>query len=667
MNTKINLGVQCYPGNNKNKMKLLLASLLIKYNYHIFDQAVKDYNTIYLSKLLKMVNENKIQLKMTELVGLRYLYNKVIYFPDIELTSPFEGYIAKRTNNEIEFRIGNKNLIIEVDELKPGLLKEFIEIQILAYHNFYEMRVDEDKHLANYVYQIVAVKTMYFILEIKNREFNSIEEIIDLACKDYNFIKINTNNIKVSIIVDNISGQKYESFTDFYNRLEQKDLEQIDSCMNYKYFMYKKGDVKSIGKTKFIDYTKEKIRLLTDDIATKAIETLKKNNPNIVFPDLDKYELLMRYNIIFSKELKQAHDLIQESPFKALNILFMIRKLDYRDFIQDYDELPDLKSLANEYFNNKFVNFDSGINELNNIYEEFHVLYPNSDIMGTKYHTNAMISRNIFLSKNFRDYNFIIDDDDFSSSLDDRNDFIQYYKQMTNDIFNKGLNMKLKQMIRKVDHAHKCLNITDLEEFRKSIFTFFKQPMTQTKTEIYKTYMKLCVYRFRGIIKTTRNNEIEQKSVHCSGVWSAVFPPYCPNCYMNVQEMASDDVGFMEAHEALHNHAIDTFIPIYYYIDSGYTGYDKIDFMDPEFKNRIHVLRAITINEKNNREPYVNNMINFGKYYYKYDSIVPYINNDKTESLEFVSNHLRRNKNPTKDYNTWNSSLNKEPVLTLHY
>ena len=60
-------------------------------------------------------------------------------------------------------------------------------------------------------------------------------------------------------------------------------------------------------------------------------------------------------------------------------------------------------------------------------------------------------------------------------------------------------------------------------------------------------------------------------------------------------------------------------------------------------------------------------MINFGKYYYKYDSIVPYINSDKTESLEFVSNHLRRNKNPTKDYNTWNSSLNKEPVLTLHY
>ena len=45
-----------------------------------------------------------------------------------------------------------------------------------------------------------------------------------------------------------------------------------------------------------------------------------------------------------------------------------------------------------------------------------------------------MISRNVFLGKHYKDYNFIIDDDDFSSSLDDRNDFINYYKNLTENI-----------------------------------------------------------------------------------------------------------------------------------------------------------------------------------------------------------------------------------------
>lgn len=728
--SNINLGVQCYPGNNKSKLRLLLASLLIKYDYTIYSKAFEDYNKNYFSKLLAVINKLKLKITNNFLNELKYVFNKCIYKPDVLIGTSFGNYEGQRKGLTIHFKQirkendkptdlnekgerdpakpedtnkANKQLVpleqvefdVTLDKLPEGLTEDFVEAQIIAYLHFYENRVDDDKHLPNYNYLITSIKTMYFLMEIKDKQFNSIQEVIDIS-KNYGFKPIKSNNIKVNILVDSITGQKYEDFEDFWNRLEENDLEKIDPAIEYIDFISNRGNLKALFQTKYINDIRQGINKKLEDIVnelfTKLEELARKQNKNIDFSKLNKYDFIAKCQVKNGDKIKQCHEFLTGSDanvFKAVKIMRSFLQIDIREYIKDYDELPDLKSVAKEYFEKIYQNINqSGIDELKSIYTEFNKLYPNSCLSGTKYHTNAMISRNVFLGKHYKDYNFIIDDDDFSSSLDDRNDFINYYKNLTENIYQNS-KVSLRNKIRAIDHSAKCLNAETVEDFRRLIYTWFKYPLSARKLSVYKDVNKIGVIRFRGIIKTNRIikgvTQIEQKSVHCCGVWSTVFPPYTLNNYMNVQEMMSDDVGYMEAHAALHNHALDTAVPIYYYIDSGYAGYGRIEDANPEFVKRIHALKTIQMpgieyyaetskqikkldKPFDNRLAYQKNYNNFGKYYYKYDSIVPYIDNTG-EHLVYVSEHLRQNRNIKQnfDYKSWNEKLSKEELLQLHY
>ena len=520
---------------------------------------------------------------------------------------------------------------------KPTLPVELIKQQLISYQRHPSTVKQLQALLSINVDNAEQIKQEFksYIDSLTWHDLSSCLKIID----NYNFIPIESKNINVEFYCDGISGYKFKDFDDFYRRLEPKQFNEIVETnklnvddSNYEIF--------NPGNTIDFETFKQNIKLFQPILTQLKIRQIDENKFN---------------------EIKSKFD-----P-KIIKSLYINKPISYEQFMKIRGEYEPLKQAAKEYFETKFKNdYSNEFKQLKQIYNEFHELYPNSSFHGTKYHTNAMINRNIFLNNHISEFKFIIDDDDFSCSLDNRNDMLRLYKGYTERIYHQlGYERLIKSLLAKLDPHHKALRTNSLEEFRRAIFTFFKT-ITPNKLQLFKEYMKVSVFRFRGIIKTEREiglkkeKKEEQKSVHCSGIWSAVFPPFLINNYMNVQEMASDDVGFMDAHESLHNHLPLSLFPSYYYISTSYSGYGKLENESIEVKKRIYALGAVQTGK--NRDAYKSCFLNFGKYYYKYDSVVEF-----DDHIAFVCCRVRNTQlNQIHDIDKYNEMLSKEELLKLH-
>jgi hypothetical protein len=234
-----------------------------------------------------------------------------------------------------------------------------------------------------------------------------------------------------------------------------------------------------------------------------------------------------------------------------------------------------------------------------------------------------MINRNIFLKKNYDKYMTFLDDDDFSNSIDDRVKSFDYYRSFIETRFQQNKNEAFK-FLKLINKNHKALHAKSLEEFRKDVYPLFKQQVKGYRLKLMEEVFKYGIYKQRSIVKTEETSfghstVSYQKSVHCCGLWSAIIPPYLPKNFMNVQEMSSDDVGYMRAHDAFNHNLPRTISAVYYYISSGHQGYGYInEDARSEWKTiqreRIHAL------EKYIKEGKVLDNLNYGRYWFRYDS-----------------------------------------------
>ena len=100
--------------------------------------------------------------------------------------------------------------------------------------------------------------------------------------------------------------------------------------------------------------------------------------------------------------------------------------------------------------------------------------------------------------------------------------------------------------------------------------------------------------------------------------------------------------------------------PSYYYISTSYSGYGKLEEESVEVKKRIYALGAIQTGK--NRDAYKSNFINYGKYYYKYDSVVEF-----DDGLNFVCCRVRNIQlNQIHDIDEYNERISREELLKLH-
>ena len=619
--------------NEKIHDELIKLMALIKVpNNDEFIKIKTEYST--KSEELKQV-EQQLTTAKTEL-------NELIKTEHYELVSQIAADVDNYKNKFETLKSDCETLNTKLTELEKTLNKieipvNVIKIQIKRFANFPKvvellnelLTIDlENQHE-------IMTKINNFIESLTWTDIPSCLKIIDR----FNFIPIESNNINVEFYCDGISGYKYKDFNDFYKRMEPKQFNEI---VNESKFNVDESNYDVFNPKNELDFEtfKQNIKLFQPTLTQLRITQIDENKFNEVRHKFDG---------------------------KIIKSLYINKPITYEQFMKIRGEYEPLKQAAKTYFETKFKNdYTAELQQIKTMFNEFHAIYPNSSFHGTKYHTNAMINRNIFLNNHISEYKFIIDDDDFSCSLDNRNDMLRLYKGYTERIFYKmGYGQLMKTMLAKIDPHHKALRTNNLEDFRRAIFTFFKI-ITPNKLQFFKEYMKVSVFRFRGIIKTEREiglkkeKKEEQKSVHCSGIWSAVFPPFLINNYMNVQEMASDDVGFMDAHESLHNHLPLSLFPSYYYISTSYSGYGKLEEESVEVKKRIYALGAIQTGK--NRDAYKSNFINYGKYYYKYDSVVEF-----DDGLNFVCCRVRNIQlNQIHDIDEYNERISREELLKLH-
>ena len=608
MNNNIAICVNCYHNSDISKLILQLSTLLLK-SKNIEDMInISNLKFNSLSESINYLLNHNFELHKTNNIHIAFYCDSMsgYQYSDLE-----------------DFK--NRFDVSHFNELFKDRIIKFNELNRL-YYFIYSKSPETFSEITNFeLPDLLKIKSINYELYTKNEILrNKFNEKVKLLNNKYNL------NITIK---------------DKYTVLE---FEKFNYIINFKI------KINNINRHSF-KYISDKLNINDKNINKSIGATSTKNNKNEYISDkLDdknEYEFKNKSKEIFEKYFPNGF------------------KMTYEDFLEIYTYQPELfnEDIEN-YFKSKFVNYNSNIVKVKNIYNEFHKIYNNSSFQGTKYHTNLMINRNQFL-KDFDNYiKFFIDDDDLNCNIDNYNILVKLYNLKIYEIFNKSYEInKIKELIKDVSN----LNIL---EFRKYFQNYFNQS-NQFKRLIYVYYMKLCIYNVQAVIKNDENDKINKnKNINelnekinknyelrdnIISMWNKIIPEYLPFNYLNVQETYNEDSGFNYSHMTQFNVLFSKF-PIYYYLSKSYNNY-KINknISNSELFNRIN---SININIDNSYQLYYN----IGRYYYKYNSIIEFIKNSKSE-LRFVSNisNLDITKFNSSNFKEWNKKISILPLNVI--
>ena len=408
-------------------------------------------------------------------------------------------------------------------------------------------------------------------------------------------------------------------------------------------------------------------------------------------------------------------------------------KLTYDTFLELYQLQPELFNYELEkYFNNDFKNYDDNILKVKEVYNEFHNLYPNSSFQGTKYHTNVMICRNQFLKDYNEFYKFFSDDDDFTCGLDNYVKIYDTYKQHINEYFKidipiykdiidkiqkSGIKIDVEKDVEKDETTNETLKNIERDETLKNIETTNetdlktdlktnlktnetnKNNYTQINTQnyilnlndinkfrkflqniliytnIYNIYIKylymlsMKIYMFESFFVSTDKHNLYKIHKKSFSMCNKIIPPYLPFNFTSIQESASEDCIFIILHYSniLMSNVFNFDFNTYYYFDSTASNYLKLSKASNFVINRVYSINLMIGNIQNKYT-----LINCGRYYFKFDSIVEFVNNKNKEELRFVCDRKERKIKINdvlkvfKDYNDWNNKISNECLGVLY-
>ena len=330
-------------------------------------------------------------------------------------------------------------------------------------------------------------------------------------------------------------------------------------------------------------------------------------------------------------------------------------KLDYSIFVELYELQPEL--FVDKINFDNFKNYNENINEVKRIYQEFHEIYSNSSFQGTKYHTNVMINRNQFLYDYDSKYKFFTDDDDFTCGLENYYRIYQEYENIINEFYK--VDIPTYKLLFKILNLN--INVPNIinNEFRKNIREIFTiQNMAENiyVRYLYVIYTKCCIFETRFMYKRDNKYTLRIKSFsECN----KIIPPYLPFNFTMIQESASEDCAFTYIHYSniSLNNVLNYNFNTYYYFNAACNNYVLLDKKSSFTINRYNTYKMII---GSNIERYT--PLNIGRYYYKFDSIVEFINCNNIEELRFVCDKQDRKikSGDIKDINDWNDKLSRE-------
>jgi len=467
------------------------------------------------------------------------------------------------------------------------------------------------------------------------KNFKNIDECIKYL-KNNGFVETKNKNIHIALYCDGLSGQVYKDINDFKNRIDEKEFNEIfgGKIFNKKlkslpYFIYildmnkfpeinEKIDefIKEVNVNNNVNNINSNINNNINNINSNNINTNNNNinnsninnsninntNNNIIYDNINfKGPNMITFQYVYKRYFK---DYDYSEKIHELLLLHYPKgfKLTYPVFIELYQLQPELFNDEIEKYFKNFQNYYS--HEIKNIFDEFHMKYPNSSLQGTKYHTNVMINRTRFLNDFDEYYKFFIDDDDFTGGLDNYYSIYKWYI--------KNIDI-LKSDICKYYKINSRKNIRELIE--NNINKTFGR-------ELYLNFMKYCIYKF-----TVYSNEKITSNV--SGIWNDIIPPYLPLNFFNVQEMCCDDSSFNALHFT--SNFMNTNIT-YYYDFPSLSDYNRNKSLITEMK-----IKSIYNYLHKNNLSYLG--LNHGRWFYKLNNEIEFIDSKGDEKIIKICNY----------------------------
>ena len=512
------------------------------------------------------------------------------------------------------------------------------------------------------------------------------------------FRKCVSTNVHVAMYCDGVSGQMYANLDDFRRRFDVQHFNQL--------FRDKVWNINQFTRPYYFIYFR--CPHVFQNVNKRAKELFNEKNP--MFAQLltyDEYtsDTSIRYAFHQACEpIEHIGDIVlTRSRFELLNFIVKYHtyvwpsilnvwqyQYIYHTYFRDIDHTHETKQILEKYYPNGFKMtydiflevytyqselFDDAIAQyydehikacahqsysgpIHNVYNEFHELYPNSSLQGTTYHTNVMINRNRFLADYDDWHKFFADDDDFTCGLDYYNIIYQTYLKAVQKQFNidKPIYEKLfKRLGVKVEN----MNIQTVRQVLPSVLSDMDNVWVRY---LYVIAMKMCMYDTPFVLKDKGVYELRHKSYSTT---NKIIPPHLPYNFTNVQESASEDVAFVSIHLTDWTDRAQMMFNFntYYYFNSTATNYQKLSDKTLFTACRSNSLRMVL------KLYNPNIIINWGRYYYKYDSLVPFTDAHGLTTFKYVCQRDRRHvceDVDEKEVNEWNDKIAQEPIGQLH-
>ena len=679
-NEKISIGINCFAGTNIQKFIIHLTSLLVMPD-------LSKLNTSNISRMLKFLKEKYEYLDDVKLNDEKYVFNAytiITTYEEIQ-NSKIE---FKSINDCISFYLKHNFRKINLDNSKIHVAFYCDSTSGYKYSGLQDFKNRFDIQQFNELFKDYIIKPeeylkfnklLYFIYSQNSYLFPEInKKINDLYNEghdifkryvNYNDYKNNINTrIKFNELVMNLKRINFVNQFQFnLNEILLKD--EFDKYSDIiKLLVLDKANKLDIVQFKYIynNYFENV------DFSKRIHEILKNKYPNGF--KIDYYIFIELYELqpeLFNEKIEKYFDNFEiknenqkqienknENKLNQLNENELnqkqIENKNENKLNQKQIEIKNENELNQLNENLKFKNYNPNIIKVKNIYNEFHKLYPNSSFQGTKYHTNVMINRNQYL-KDFDEYfKFVSDDDDFTCGLEHYYSIYQEYQKLnlnsnqTQYEIDKPIYQKIFKLLNININCPDKLN----NEFRKNIrniFTIENIANNMYVRYLYIIYMKLCLLETRFIYKSSKTNKYTLRS-KCYSECNKIICPYLPFNFIPVQEAAAEDCAFSLIHYSnvssfILNNNFDT----YYYFVSAANDYTNL--ANNKFYN-IERFLAYKFVLGSNLERYT--VLNIGRYYYKYDSIIEF------EVLDFE--HSRNKNENSRNEHSKSENLNQNEI-----
>lgn len=212
----MNIGITCFPKNNKFRFRQLLASLLVDVNLTGFHEDIKNLSDLIKQLLYSFRDENtNTRLNLIVLI-LKLYYEKKSNFIRWDLCVDI-------SYNEIETFLTVTNYGNEIF-FKTKTISSYLISVLLTDIQKFCLSIEE---LVSYDCLKLYIKTIIVYNYIKlNKQFNSITEYINDMLKNgfKKMKKFNTNDVNVYFISDGMSNTIYENENDFIYRIKYNDF-----------------------------------------------------------------------------------------------------------------------------------------------------------------------------------------------------------------------------------------------------------------------------------------------------------------------------------------------------------------------------------------------------------------------------------------------------------